>query len=132
LNNSIQHLPQGQTSANIRRSDLYIGNEKQRLRKAAEAFEAIMLQQLLKSAQPKNSRALFGGGMGEEFFQDHLSQERAKIMSERGGIGLADMLEKELLGQLELKASAPQSDKINKAAAQGLALRAYDDPNQSR
>lgn len=85
--------------------------ERQKIKKAAHEFEAIMLQQLLKQAQPKMSEGIFGGGMGENFFQDHLTEERARLMSQRGGIGLAKMLERELLSQWSLKNRAYITDK---------------------
>ncbi len=87
------------------------GSDRQKIKKAALEFESIMLQQLLKQAQPKMSEGLFGGGMGENFFQDHLTQERARIMSQQGGIGLAKMLERELLNQADLKATPSPTDK---------------------
>ncbi|MGB0799774.1 MAG: FAD-dependent oxidoreductase, partial [Planktomarina sp.] len=36
--------------------------------------------EFLKHAQPKMGNSLFGGGMAEDFFQDHLTQIRAKAM----------------------------------------------------
>lgn len=70
--------------------------------------------------------------MGEEFFQDHLNQERARAMVENGGFGLATMLEAELLQQLnsanknELKSENSASDKANRAELQRRALQAYE------
>jgi Rod binding domain-containing protein len=107
-------------------SDLHQGTERQRIRKAAEAFEAIMLQQLLKSTSSKESRGMFGGGMGEEFFQDHLNQERSKAMVQNGGIGLADLLEKELTKGLSLKTEPSSSDHLIGAATKKQALKAYE------
>lgn len=86
-----------------------------------------MLQQLLKNSQSKETRGLFGGGMGEEFFQDHLNQERAKGMVQNGGIGLADLLEKELTkGLPPLKVEAPSSDMLSGAVLKKQALKAYE------
>ena len=96
-----------------------------KLHRAAVEFEAIMLQEFLKQAQSKMSKDLFGGGMAEDFFQDSLTQERARTMAENGGIGLAKMLEKELQQLAHLKPSSPEADKVSKAEAQRRGLENY-------
>jgi Rod binding domain-containing protein len=113
-------------SFKIDNSNLHQGTDRERIRKAAEAFEAIMLQQLLKNSSSKETRGMFGGGMGEEFFQDHLNQERSKAMVQNGGIGLADLLEKELTKGISLKPESSSSDKLIGAASKKQALKAYE------
>ena len=101
------------------------GSDAAKLHKAAVEFEAIMLQEFLKQAQSKMSKELFGGGMAEEFFQDSLTEERARTIAENGGIGLADMLEKELQQLAHLKPTPVSSDKVSKVDAQRRGLENY-------
>lgn len=68
------------------------------IRKTAEAFEAsflsIMMQQMfqgLETAPP------FGGGAGEEMFRSFLTEAFAKQTAKAGGVGLADVVAREML-----------------------------------
>ena len=81
-------------------------------KKAAKEFEAIFLQQILKQTNSKMTKGLFGGGMGEKMFQDYVIEERARLMSESGGVGLAKVIEEEILGShgKKLKNSADASE----------------------
>ncbi|MDI6638658.1 MAG: rod-binding protein [Bacillota bacterium] len=70
------------------------------LRKACEELESVFLEQLLKEMRrtvPKDD--LFGGGRGEDVFQSMFDQEIAKKMAGRGGIGLAEILVRQLSRQ---------------------------------
>ncbi len=67
------------------------------LRKACEDLESVFLEQLLREMRktvPKDD--LFGGGRGEEVFLALFDQEIAKKMAERGGIGLGEVLYRQL------------------------------------
>ncbi len=59
---------------------------------AARAFEASFLAEMLQytglNATPKG----FGGGAGEEAFGSLLTEQYAKLLAERGGIGLAERI----------------------------------------
>lgn len=59
-------------------------------RKAAEDFEAAFLAEMLKSAGVNSMPSGFGGGAGEEAFASLLTDEYARRMAARGGIGLAE------------------------------------------
>lgn len=60
--------------------------------KAAEGFEASFLAEMLQytglNAQPDS----FGGGVGEEAFGSLLTEQYAKLLAARGGIGLAERI----------------------------------------
>jgi Rod binding domain-containing protein len=62
------------------------------LRETAEAFEAAFLSEMLQqtglNAMPSN----FGGGAGEEAFSSLLTEEYARLLAGRGGIGLAEQV----------------------------------------
>ena len=61
-------------------------------RAAAKAFEASFLAEMLKGTGLNAMPSGFGGGAGEEAFASFLTQEYARLMSERGGVGLAEQI----------------------------------------
>ena len=76
--------------------------EEKELKKATEEFEAIFLKMMIDSMENtlnKENNPFFGG-KSEEIFQDMLNDERAKSMSQSGGIGLAEMLYKQLSNKI--------------------------------
>lgn len=59
----------------------------------AKDLEAAFLAEMLGHAgMDPDSGGVFGGGIGEEQFASFLRQEEARMMAERGGIGLAESL----------------------------------------
>jgi Rod binding domain-containing protein len=66
--------------------------------RTAQDFEAFFLSQMFEhmfsGIEPD---AMFGGGEGEEVFRSMLFQEYGKAVAKQGGIGLADMVQKEML-----------------------------------
>jgi Rod binding domain-containing protein len=61
-------------------------------RDAAQAFEAAFLSEMLKYTGLNANPDSFGGGAGEEAFASLLTDEYAKLLAERGGIGLAEQV----------------------------------------
>ncbi len=62
------------------------------LRDVARELEASFLAEMLKHAGFGESRASFGGGVGEDQFASLLRGEHARALADRGGIGLAESL----------------------------------------
>jgi Rod binding domain-containing protein len=66
--------------------------------RTAQDFEAFFLSQMFEhmfsGVEPD---AMFGGGQGEEVFRSMLFQEYGKAVAKQGGIGLSDMVQKEML-----------------------------------
>jgi len=60
------------------------------IRTAAESFEATFLAEMLKYTGLNAMPSGLGGGAGEEAFSSLLTGEYARLLSERGGIGLAE------------------------------------------
>ena len=63
------------------------------LRKAAKEFESYFISYMLKEMRktvPADS--LLGGGRGEEIYRSFQDEELAKSMVESGGIGLSDII----------------------------------------
>ena len=68
------------------------------IEKAAQEFESVFLAEMLKPMfSPLKPDPLFGGGKGEEVFQGFMIQEYGKMMSDRGGIGLAEHVKAEMI-----------------------------------
>lgn len=62
------------------------------LRRAAVAFEAAFLAEMLRHSGAGSGTPGFDGGAGEAAFGQELVNEQARRMAESGGIGLADRL----------------------------------------
>jgi flagellar protein FlgJ len=66
-------------------------------KKVAQEFEAMFVGMMLKSMRETVGKdKLTGGGHGEETFRSLLDQEYAAAATRNGGVGLAQMIEKEL------------------------------------
>jgi len=64
----------------------------QELRAVAKAFEASFLSEMLKASGLGKSRSAFGGGAGEDAFASMMVDEQARLMVDRGGIGLSESI----------------------------------------
>ncbi len=65
---------------------------------AAKEFEAVFLGEMMKpmlEAAPPSDQ--FSGGHGEEMFRGMLAEEFGKALAQRGGIGLASVVERQLV-----------------------------------
>ncbi|MTI45258.1 rod binding protein [Roseibium hamelinense] len=75
---------------------------KTQVRAAAEEFEAVFLNNMMQSMfTGLEEGGTWGSGEGAEAWQGLLVNEYAKSISESGGIGLADSVERELLALQE-------------------------------
>lgn len=85
------------------------------LRAAAAEFESLFINQMMKSMRDTIAKSeLFHGGNAEEIYTSMLDAELSKSMARSGGIGLADMLLKQLSSQepeapFEVNGSVPSS-----------------------
>jgi len=67
-------------------------------RKAAEDFESFFLSQVFEEMYSGiEVDKEFGGGEGESMFRSMLLQEYGKSVAQRGGVGIADAVQKEIL-----------------------------------
>lgn len=66
------------------------------LRRSAESLEAAFLSEMLKAAGIGRPAESMDGGAGEEHFASFLAESHARAMVARGGIGLADHIERSL------------------------------------
>jgi Rod binding domain-containing protein len=69
-----------------------------KLRAAAEDFEAMFITQMLEHMESgRGPDATFGGGNAEKTWHSVLNTEYGKSVAKRNGIGLADMLVRDML-----------------------------------
>ena len=88
----IKGTPPGATAGQPRAAE-----EDAKLRAACRDLEAVFLNLLMtqmRKTVPKSS--LVGGGNQEEIFRSMLDSETTKNMARAGGMGLADMLYRQL------------------------------------
>ncbi len=69
------------------------GIEAERLEAAVKDFESLLIEQMLKEMRKSiPDGGLFGVNRGREIFNEMLDGEYARLMSDRGGIGLAQYM----------------------------------------
>lgn len=72
--------------------------KREAIRQTAQKFEtqflSIMLQQMFSGTE---TSAPFGGGPGESMFRSFMTEAMAKQMSRTGGVGVADVVNREML-----------------------------------
>lgn len=73
-------------------------NDEAAIRKAAQQFEALFTQQMLKSARAASLGSDVMGGGQTDFYQDIFDQQMAVHLSSGKGLGLADLLVRQLRG----------------------------------
>ena len=72
------------------------------IKKLSEEFEAIFLEIVLKSMRDSVQKSDFiDGGNGEEIFRSMLDSEYSKSLASQRSTGLAESIEKHLLGLIE-------------------------------
>ncbi len=68
------------------------------IRETAEKFEAsflsVMLQPMFEGVDPNDP---FGGGAGEQMFRSVMTEAMGKQMVKSGGVGVADVVQREML-----------------------------------
>ena len=81
--------------------------EDKALKKACEGFEAMFLNMMYRQMRSTvQEGGLFGEDNATKIFEDMRDSEMTKQMAEAGGIGLGDLLYKQLRPQVEAKAEA--------------------------
>lgn len=69
------------------------------LRRSAEALETAFLSEMFRAAGIGRPSESMNGGAGEEHFASFLAEAHARAMVARGGIGLADHIERSLIAR---------------------------------
>ena len=68
----------------------------QAVRKTAEQFEAYFIQQMMKSMRDSIEKSDLVESSTTDTYQDLMDKELSLSMAQRGGMGLADMLERQM------------------------------------
>jgi len=73
-------------------------NDEAQLRKACEGFESYFLQIMFREMRKTslNTGGAFAKSNAEEIFEDMLYEEYSKAAAMKGGVGLADMMYRQL------------------------------------
>ncbi len=92
------------------------GRQERAAGKVAREFESLFIGMMLKSMRETVGKdSLTGGGRGEEVYRSLLDEEYARVLAERGGVGLAASLEKELVQPSRATAQREGSDNHDQA-----------------
>ena len=70
--------------------------EERRLRQSAQEIEAVFVQQLIKMMRQASPGGVLTG-TGQRMYQEMMDEELGKAISKGGGLGLADMLVRDVL-----------------------------------
>jgi flagellar protein FlgJ len=74
------------------------GMSKTEIRETAESFESMVMSQFVgQMFTDIDTDGPFSGGKGEEIFRSLMIDEYSKGITQNGGVGIADMVEKQLL-----------------------------------
>ena len=60
--------------------------------KSYKRFEAMVLQTFIQNMLPKDTESVYGKGMAGDMWKSLMAGKLADVMSDRGGIGIADRL----------------------------------------
>ncbi|NCO57623.1 MAG: hypothetical protein COW73_04885 [Nitrospirae bacterium CG18_big_fil_WC_8_21_14_2_50_70_55] len=89
------------------------GDSPAALHRAAQQFEALFLEMVLKAGHSTDSgNGLFGHSNGEQIFTDLRDSQFANLSAERGGLGIAALVERQWAQRLApgVVATAPIHD----------------------
>lgn len=74
--------------------------QRQQAKKVSQDFEALFVGMMMKSMRATVGKdKLTGGGHGDEVYQSMLDQEYAAASVKRGGLGIAKIIEKDIIRQ---------------------------------
>lgn len=90
-----------QMQRQIQNGSLLTEKQRQQAKKVSQDFEALVVGMMMKSMRETVGKdKLTGGGHGEEIYRSMLDQEYAAASVKRGGgLGLAKMIEKDIIRQ---------------------------------
>eukprot|EP01031_Cornospumella_fuschlensis_P005248 gene5248-6541_t len=93
------------------------GQTQATLMQKAKELETAFLSEMLSFSGLGAASAEFGGGVGEDQFVSFMRQEQARLMVERGGIGLARTIFESLVRRADFAALALLTPQLEAALA---------------
>ena len=82
------------------------------VRQTAEQFEAHFVQQMMKAMRESVEKSELVDSGNADMYQDLMDKEVSMQLVRRGGMGLADMLEKQMLQQQAMANAQPGMDAL--------------------
>jgi Rod binding domain-containing protein len=80
------------------------GTNDAKVQEVAQEFEAVFLAQMLNQMfEGIAADPMFGGGPGEQMYRSMMLNEYGKIMSDAGGVGIAEALRREIITLQEVR-----------------------------
>jgi Rod binding domain-containing protein len=116
--NALQWQGQAQASKLQQLQKEYMNPEstdRKKLKKAAQEFESVFLNQMLEEMDKtiqRDENGILGGGSSEGYFRSMLNQEIARSMSTKtggSGFGLAEAIYKQMAEHLDATKNEPSS-----------------------
>lgn len=92
------------------------------VRRTAEQFEAYFIQQMMKTMRESVEKSDLVDSGNMDMYQDLMDKEVAMQMVRRGGMGLADMLEKQILHQQQAALSTQAALQLRPNATEASPL----------
>ena len=95
-----------------------MAKQDKELKEACKGFEAMFLSMMYKQMRatvPENT--LFGESNGQKIFQDMRDEELMKNVAESGGVGIADMMYRQLSPQIKAQLQAAEQGAIKAQTA---------------
>ena len=88
--------------------------QQARMRRTAEEFESVFLNEMLSPmCEGLSTDGLGGGGVGEEMFRPMLIDRYAQSLTHAGGIGIADQIMREFALMQANQAAAQTADETD-------------------
>ncbi len=85
-------------------------NNKEKIKKASEQFEAFFLEEIMKDATKSFASS---SDFQENTYYDMFYQDIAKVLSEAGGVGFGKFIEKAVEQELQNQKNPDNTNKIN-------------------
>ena len=91
------------------------------LRKVCADFESIFIEKMLSSMRNTvDDSSLFGKGLGSDIYQGMFDTEMAKEMAGSGGMGIGDLLYRELVEKIGNETGSEETDAKKPVSLQGI------------
>ena len=90
------------------------------IRQTSEQFEAYFIQQMMKTMRESIDKSELVDGGNMDMYQDLMDKEVSLQMVKRGGMGLADMMERQMLRAQDLSTQDALQQRAPKAQAMPL------------
>lgn len=100
INNSLANFG---IERSVQSSRKLVNSEAKNVDDASKEFEAMFVSQMLRPIfDTLEVDEVFGGGHAEQTWREFMVEEYGKLIADRGGIGIADSVKREMLRAQEI------------------------------